>query len=121
MKTICETGKSSEDSVHVVCYCSVGYRSSAVAQELLSEIRKPAYEEIKSRIRIYNLEGSIFKWANEGKDLEDNCGRKTTVVHPYSGLWGKLLNAELRCSEPSEPDKNPEEDQKNSSKESSKI
>ena len=114
-------GKSSEDSVQVVCYCSVGYRSSALAQELLSEMRKPAYEEIKSKIRIYNLEGSIFKWANEGKDLEDNRGRKTTVAHPYSSLWGKLLNAELWCSEPSESDENQEKDQNNSSPKPSKM
>lgn len=114
-------GKSSEDSVQVVCYCSVGYRSSALAQELLSEMRKPAYEEIKSKIRIYNLEGSIFKWANEGKDLEDSRGRKTTVAHPYSSLWGKLLNAELRCSEPSESDENQEKDQNNSSPKPSKM
>ena len=51
---------------------------------------------------VYNLEGSIFKWANEGKDLEDNKGLKTVVVHPYNVVWGKLLNAELRCSEPRE-------------------
>lgn len=99
----------------------MGYRSSALAQELLSEMRKPAYEEIKSKIRIYNLEGSIFKWANEGKDLEDNRGRKTTVAHPYSSLWGNLLNAELRCSEPSESDENQEKDQNNSSPKPSKM
>ena len=57
---------------------------------------------MKSKIIVYNLEGSIFKWANEGKDLEDNKGLKTLVVHPYNVVWGKLLNAELRCSKPRE-------------------
>ena len=90
----------SEDPVNVVCYCSVGYRSSALAQQLQYELEKPVYQDMKSKLVIYNLEGSIFKWANEGKDLEDNRGRKTVVVHPYN--WGKLLNAELLSYEPSE-------------------
>ena len=96
-------GKTREDSVTVVCYCSVGYRSSALAQQLQYELEKPVYREMKSKIMIYNLEGSIFKWANEGKDLEDNRGKKTIVVHPYNLIWGKLLNAELRSSEPGKP------------------
>ena len=107
--------------VKVVCYCSVGYRSSALAQELIFELKKPAYQEMRSKIRIYNLEGSIFKWANEGKDLKDNRETKTVVVHPYNFVWGKLLNAELRCSEPSKPDENQEQGQQNSVTNSSKI
>lgn len=95
-------GGSCENVVNVVCYCSVGYRSSYLAQQLLCELDKPVYQELKSKVVVYNLEGSIFKWANEGKDLEDNRGRKTIVAHPYNVVWGKLLNAELRCSEPSE-------------------
>jgi len=102
MKMIAETGATSEDPLTVVCYCSVGYRSSALAQQLQYELKKSDYQEMKSKLVIYNLEGSIFKWANEGKDLEDNRGRKTVVVHPYNAIWGKLLNAELRCSEPDE-------------------
>lgn len=90
----------------VVCYCSVGYRSSYLAQQLLCELDKPVYQELKSKVMVYNLEGSIFKWANEGKELEDNKGFKTVVVHPYNVIWGKLLNAELRCSEPRESSEN---------------
>ena len=96
-------GASSDDPVAVVCYCSVGYRSSALAQQLTYELDKPIFLGMKSKIVIYNLEGSIFKWANEGKDLEDNRGRKTVFVHPYNIVWGKLLNAELRSSEPCVP------------------
>lgn len=103
IKLISETGPSSDDPVVVVCYCSVGYRSSALAQQLTYELDKPIFQRMKSKIVIYNLEGSIFKWANEGKDLEDNRGRKTVFVHPYNIVWGKLLNAELRSSEPCEP------------------
>lgn len=69
-------------------------------------MRKFVYEEIKLKIRIYNLEGLIFKWVNEGKDFEDNRGRKIIVVYFYSSLWGKLLNVELRCLEFFEFDEN---------------
>ena len=43
----------------IVTYCSVGYRSSALAQRL----RAAGYT------RVENLEGSIFQWANEGRPL----------------------------------------------------
>jgi len=104
-------GESGEDVVKVVCYCSVGYRSSYLAQQLQCELDKPVYLEKKSKVMVYNLEGSIFKWANEGKDLEGNKGFKTVVVHPYNVIWGKLLNAELRCSEPRESSENEREKQ----------
>ncbi|CAH3111243.1 unnamed protein product [Porites lobata] len=102
VKLIDESGASIGEAVTVVCYCSLGYRSSALAQQLAYELDKPVHQELKSKTVIYNLEGSIFKWANEGKDLEDNKGRKTVYVHPYNIVWGKLLNAELRSSEPCE-------------------
>ncbi|CAH3111237.1 unnamed protein product [Porites lobata] len=102
VKLIGESGASIGEPVTVVCYCSLGYRSSALAQQLAYELDKPVHQELKSKTVIYNLEGSIFKWANEGKDLEDNKRRKTVYVHPYNIVWGKLLNAELRSSEPCE-------------------
>ncbi len=64
----------------IVVYCSVGYRSSILARKL----QKLGFNEV------YNLEGSIFKWANEGKPLVQE---QTTVhkVHPYNTNWGRLL------------------------------
>ena len=84
----------------IVCYCSVGYRSSTLAQQLGEELLKPKHQAIRSILELYNLEGSIFKWANEGKDLVDSNGEKTVVVHPYNFVWGKLLRHELRSSQP---------------------
>src|SRR3712207_788055 len=43
----------------VVTYCSVGYRSGAFAEKL----RAAGYKNVS------NLEGSIFRWANEGRPL----------------------------------------------------
>ncbi len=64
----------------IVVYCSVGYRSSILAGKL----------QDMGFTRVYNLEGSIFKWANEGRPLVQD---KVTVrkVHPYNAHWGNLL------------------------------
>ena len=67
----------------IVVYCSVGYRSSILAKKL----QESGFKEV------YNLEGSIFKWANEGRPL---VREQTTVhkVHPYNTRWGRLLEKE---------------------------
>ncbi len=64
----------------IIVYCSVGYRSSILAGKL----------QDMGFTRVYNLEGSIFKWANEGRPLVQG---KVTVreVHPYDTRWGNLL------------------------------
>ena len=49
-------------------------------------------------ISVYNLKGSIFKWANEGRPVVDSSGQAVSKVHPYSAVWGKCLNSELRAS-----------------------
>ena len=69
----------------IVLYCSVGYRSSELAQFLM----KRGYTEI------YNLEGSIFAWANEGRPVYQGKER-VQVVHPYDKTWGRLLKESLR-------------------------
>ncbi|XP_046839823.1 thiosulfate:glutathione sulfurtransferase-like [Xenia sp. Carnegie-2017] len=83
----CENGK-----VIIVCYCSLGYRSSLMAQKLyphcklLAEAQKISFMPV-----IQNLEGSIFKWANEGREMIDNENRKTKCCHPNSFLLGKIV------------------------------
>ncbi|XP_066302875.1 uncharacterized protein [Branchiostoma lanceolatum] len=81
----------------VVAYCSVGYRSSVVAKRLEEELKKLPSGNSNRPISIYNLEGSLFKWANEGRAMEDSECKTTTLAHPYSSLWGRLLNKQLHC------------------------
>lgn len=69
----------------VVLYCSVGYRSS----EMAGFLQKRGFD------KVYNLEGSIFAWANEGKPVY-RSGKRVQVVHPYDRVWGKLLKKVLR-------------------------
>ncbi|MBI4683197.1 MAG: rhodanese-like domain-containing protein [Nitrospirae bacterium] len=68
----------------IVVYCSVGYRSSVLARKL----GKAGFTNN------YNLEGSIFKWANEGRPLYRG-DRQVHVVHSYDSKWRKFLNRKL--------------------------
>ena len=45
---------------------------------------------------IYNLEGGIFQWACEQREIVNDKGEKVNTVHPYNPLWGKLLPAQVR-------------------------
>jgi rhodanese-related sulfurtransferase len=65
----------------LVVYCSVGYRSEKVAEQL----------KAAGFSRVYNLYGGIFEWANEGKPLVDSQGAPTQRVHGYSRSWGIWL------------------------------
>ena len=40
--------------------------------------------EILFSVQVLNMEGSIFKWANEGKPLVDDKNEPTNFVHPFS-------------------------------------
>ena len=73
----------------IVVYCSVGYRSGAVAQALIEN----------GYTRTRNLEGSLFEWANSGLPVYQG-NRPVTKVHPYDASWGKLLKRELWSLEP---------------------
>jgi rhodanese-related sulfurtransferase len=72
----------------LVVYCSVGYRSSAVAEKL----------QRAGFTNVFNLEGSIFAWANEGRPLYRGTSEvRPPRVHPYDKKWGELLKPELRA------------------------
>jgi rhodanese-related sulfurtransferase len=68
----------------VIFYCSVGVRSSKVAERLL----KSSYAD--SLAGIYNLRGGIFRWYNNGYPVYNASG-PTDKVHPYNAFWGRLL------------------------------
>ena len=64
----------------IVVYCSVGYRSGALAKRLQSL----GYQNV------FNLSGSIFQWVNENR-LVYREGKQVNQVHPYQKWWGYLL------------------------------
>lgn len=73
----------------IVAYCSVGYRSA----RLVEALREAGFDGAS------NLDGSIFRWANEGRPVVRD-GRPVRDVHPYDRLWGRLLDPELRTRVP---------------------
>ena len=73
----------------VVVYCSVGYRSSALAVQL----QEAGYTNVQ------NLDGSIFQWANEGR-LVFKGNLQVTKVHPYNATWGDLLDKKYWSHQP---------------------
>ena len=81
----------------IVTYCSIGYRSGGFAERL----RQAGY------VRIVNLEGSIFRWANEGRPLFRGTER-VTEVHPYNRIWGLLLARKFRAQVESVPNGRPQ-------------
>ena len=68
----------------IVLYCSAGIRSSKAAARLIKS----------GRTNVFNLQGSIFQWANERRPIVHD-GKEVYVVHPYDDLWGVLLDSQL--------------------------
>ena len=65
----------------IVVYCSVGYRSAKVVDKLIK----------KGVQNVFNLEGSIFQWFNEGRPVFKG-DLQVDEVHPFDATWGKLLH-----------------------------
>jgi rhodanese-related sulfurtransferase len=76
----------------LVVYCSIGYRSAALARRL----QAAGYHKVK------NLEGSIFQWQKRGLPLVSGVG-PVEKVHPYDEFWGALLNPEVVAYHPQNP------------------
>lgn len=65
----------------VVLYCSIGYRSEKIGEQLLAM----GYKDV------HNLFGSLFEWANRGYPLIDKDGQPTTRVHTYNRSWSRWV------------------------------
>jgi rhodanese-related sulfurtransferase len=73
-------------STEVVVYCSVGMRSSALAEKLRA----------RGYTGVVNLEGGLFAWANAG--LPTFRGQeRVDDVHPFDERWGTLLREDRRA------------------------
>ena len=68
----------------IVVYCSIGYRSAHLADQLQGQ----------GFTHVRNLEGSIFEWANSGHAVYGERG-PVDLVHPYDAQWGRLLDRRL--------------------------
>jgi rhodanese-related sulfurtransferase len=77
-----------EESRPLVVYCSVGYRSSELGVRLIRA----------GFTNVFNLEGSIFAWANEGRPVYRGTNR-VAEVHPFDRRWGVLLDRKWHPAE----------------------
>ena len=65
----------------IIVYCSVGYRSEKVSEQLIEA----------GFTNVHNLYGGIFEWKNQGKVVVDSTNAETERVHAYSRVWGIWL------------------------------
>lgn len=77
LKTVNDLDKSAP----IVVYCSIGYRSEKVAEQLINA----GFTNVK------NLYGGIFEYVNQELPLIDTEGNQTNKIHAYSKTWGMLL------------------------------
>ena len=78
LKNLKDVPKESE----IVVYCSVGYRSEKIAEQLGQKGFK----------NVSNLYGGIFEWKNQGMPVVNSDNQSTEEVHAYNKVWGLWLN-----------------------------
>jgi len=66
----------------VVLYCSIGYRSEKIAEQL----------KAKGYKNVYNLYGSIFEWVNQGYPVVNENGATTDSLHTYNKRWSQWVD-----------------------------
>jgi rhodanese-related sulfurtransferase len=70
----------------IIVYCSVGYRSEKIGEELL----ELGYTNVK------NLYGGIFQWKNDGFEVVNQQSMATDSVHTYNRNWSQWLMNGIR-------------------------
>ena len=73
--------KDIDKKAKVVLYCSVGFRSEKIGEQLLAE----GYTDVT------NLYGGIFKWVNDGHVVTNHIGEPTDSVHTFNKEWSIWL------------------------------
>jgi sodium/bile acid cotransporter 7 len=68
-----------ESGRDVVIYCTIGYRSAEIAEELS-----------RRGVRSYNLKGGVLAWAHANRTFIDEDGKETRRVHVYGRRWNLL-------------------------------
>lgn len=73
--------KNIDKNKKIIVYCSIGYRSEKIGEQLI----KMGYKQV------YNLYGSIFAWVNRGYEVVDVNNKATFNVHGYSASWAQWI------------------------------
>ncbi|MBL6446938.1 rhodanese-like domain-containing protein [Fulvivirga sp. 29W222] len=84
-----ESIKGYDKKSPVIVYCSVGYRSEKIGEEL----QELGFSDVR------NLYGGIFDWKNKGYEVVNNMGKATDSVHTYNENWSKWLKEGVKVYE----------------------
>ncbi len=76
----------------VIFYCSVGRRSSELANRLGSTPVE------LGALSAQNLIGGAFSWVNQGLELVGIEQNVTEKIHPFNDYWGRLVSDKNRLS-----------------------
>jgi len=71
-----------EKDKKILLYCSIGYRSEKIGEEL----QKRGFQQV------FNLYGSIFEWVNQGRPVYTIEGKETKNIHTYNKRWSKWMS-----------------------------
>ncbi|MCR9287681.1 MAG: rhodanese-like domain-containing protein [Bacteroidetes bacterium] len=66
----------------IVLYCSIGYRSEKIGEQL----QKNGFTNV------HNLYGSIFEWVNQGNEVVNKNDITVKKVHTYNRQWSEWVN-----------------------------
>jgi rhodanese-related sulfurtransferase len=66
----------------IIVYCSVGYRSEKIGEQL----KKKGFKQV------FNLYGSIFEWINQGHPVVDSKGIEVNKIHTYNRTWSRWVS-----------------------------
>lgn len=83
-KSFLERYSSGLENKSVVFYCSVGRRSSDLAEIVGPDLQQAGAGDV------VNLEHGIFGWHNQNFPLESNSA-STEYIHPYNRWWGRII------------------------------
>jgi rhodanese-related sulfurtransferase len=75
-----------------IFYCSVGVRSSILADRVAELVERETGK------RPVNLIGGLFQWHNEDRALISASGAATDAIHPFDDYWGRLIEDEKAVS-----------------------
>ncbi len=70
----------------IVVYCSVGYRSEKITEQLMEF----------GYTNVANMYGSLFEWMNQGYPVYDESGKRTDKIHAYDEHWGQWVKKGVR-------------------------
>lgn len=80
-----EVLKSLSKDQAILVYCSVGYRSERIGEQLLE----------LGFTNVHNLYGGIFEWINQGHSVVNSKQERVDSVHGYAPSWGKWIQSDI--------------------------